>query len=64
MNRSGVNNCSMSQKIEKNINILHDYYSYKTNKNLFRKNYMQCRLMIDRDIAEKNYENKVGMSSY
>ena len=37
-----------------------------TNKNIFRKNEIRCkvdvRLMIDRDAGERKYENKVGLS--
>ena len=41
-------------------------YTYITNKTVFEK--INCDvhvgIMIDRDVAEKKYENKVGMSSY
>ena len=35
-----------------------------TNKTIFEKMNWNVRIMIDRDVAEKMYENKVGMSSY
>ena len=35
-----------------------------TTKNIFGKMKCDVGLMIDRDVAEKRYENKVGMSSY
>ena len=41
-----------------------------TNKNIFGKKYfwekIKCDegMMINRDVAEKRYENKVGLSSY
>ena len=40
-------------------------HKYIRNKKTFSKK-MKCDvgLMIDRDTAEKRYENKVGMSSY
>ena len=34
-----------------------------TNKYMLKKKKCDVRLMIDRDVAEKRYENKVGMSS-
>ena len=42
-----------------------DSMIYITNKNIFeKKKKCHVRMMIDRDLAEKKYENKVGMSSY
>ena len=37
---------------------------YYNKKNIFGKMKCDVMLMIDRDVAEKRYENKVGMSSY
>ena len=39
--------------------------NYKTNKNIFwKKIKYDVGIMIDCDVAEKTYENKVGMSTY
>ena len=40
-------------------------YFVITDKNIFeKKNECDVGLMIDRDVAEKRHENKVGLSSY
>ena len=35
-----------------------------TNKTIFEQISWNVRIIFDRDVAKKNYENKVGMSSY
>ena len=44
-----------------NVVIIHNNYNQK---NIFGKKKCDVGLMIDRTVAEKRYENKVGMSSY